>query len=151
MWVCRASFWVCPGANPGFRYLLFSLKIPKEFTWPLGDCMFVYTRPQVNIELMLSEIPTSGSFWAWVILTRGGNIPGDHPWHVDLLQDRAELRCYRQSLPPCCVCLTFYVDTWSPGLLTLYVLHVSLLPSPLLKSSNIYVYLLNAQLQISFL
>lgn len=91
---------------------------------------------------MFSGIPTSGSFWAWVILTRGGNIPDDCPWHVYLLQDRAELRCYRDNLPPCCVCLTFYVDTRSPGLLTLYVLHVplfcvSLLLSPLLKSSNI--------------
>lgn len=52
----------------------------------------------MNIEVMVSEIPTSGSFWAWVILIRGGNIPGVRPWHVDLLQDRAELRCYHDNL-----------------------------------------------------
>lgn len=57
----------------------FSLKILKEFTWPLGDCVFMYTRPQVNTQMMFSGIQTSGSFWAWVILTRGGNIPGAHP------------------------------------------------------------------------
>lgn len=96
----------------------------------------------MNIGVMFSGIPTSGSFWAWVILTRGGNIPDDCPCHVYLLQDRAGLRCYCDNLPPCCVCLNFYVDTRSPGLLTLYVLHVpffcvSLLLSPLLKSSNI--------------
>lgn len=67
----------------------FSLKILQEFTWHLGDCVFVYTRPQVNTGVMFSGIPTSGSFWAWVILTRGGNIPDDCPWPIYLLQDRA--------------------------------------------------------------
>lgn len=52
----------------------------------------------MNTGVMFSGIPTSASFWAWVILTRGGNIPDDCPWHVYLLQDRAELRCYHDNL-----------------------------------------------------
>lgn len=52
----------------------------------------------MNIEMMLSEIPTFGSFWARVILTRGGNIPADRLWHIYLLQGRAELRCYLDNL-----------------------------------------------------
>lgn len=52
----------------------------------------------MNRGVMFSGIPTSGNFWAWVILTRGGNIPDDCPWRVYLLQDRAELRRYRDNL-----------------------------------------------------
>lgn len=131
-----SMFWVFP-ACPVVTYWTIAERITiswetEGISWA-SLCVLLYMRLHASSEAMSTDI-ILGSLWA-----RSGLAGGDVSW-----RSGAVLLLW-QSLLRCSLCLTFCVDTWAQGLLTLCLQEMFLLSpsvltpllSPFLRSSNI--------------